>query len=129
MRDGGPSPDEVAARFLGEGNVEASRQYLRDIDPELDRYVSEFVYGQVYASDGLDPKTRVLCTIALLAASGDQLQLSVYVRAARRIGVSETEIREVLRQVAVYAGFPASWNALSTASRVLAAEEPSDLQS
>jgi alkylhydroperoxidase/carboxymuconolactone decarboxylase family protein YurZ len=36
------------------------------------------------------------------------------VRAARRQGASEEEVREVLRQVAVYAGFPAAWNALAT---------------
>ena len=35
-------------------------------------------------------------------------------RAARRQGASEEEVREVLRQVAVYAGFPSAWNALAT---------------
>jgi alkylhydroperoxidase/carboxymuconolactone decarboxylase family protein YurZ len=45
---------------------------------------------------------------------GQQLQLGVYVRAARRQGASDEEIREGLRQVAVYAGFPNAWNALAT---------------
>ena len=44
----------------------------------------------------------------------EQLQLGVYVRSARRLGASEEEVREVLRQVAVYAGFPSAWNALAT---------------
>jgi 4-carboxymuconolactone decarboxylase len=113
-----PAPDEVAARYLGGENVENSRAYLRDIDPELDRYVSEFVYGDVYAGPELDSKTRALCTIAMLATTGNQLQLSVYIGAALRNGATETEIREVLRQVAVYAGFPAAWNALATAKTV-----------
>jgi len=48
------------------------------------------------------------------------------VRVARRQGASEEEIREVLRQVAVYAGFPSAWNALATMSRALESlEEPS----
>jgi 4-carboxymuconolactone decarboxylase len=112
------SAEEVAARYLGSGNVEQSRTYLRDIDPELERYIQEFVYGDVYAGAGLDPKTRALCTVAMLATTGNQLQLGVYVGAALRNGASETEVREVLRQVAVYAGFPAAWNALATARDV-----------
>ena len=34
-------------------------------------------------------------------------------------GPEEEEIREVLRQVAVYAGFPNAWNALATARAAL----------
>jgi 4-carboxymuconolactone decarboxylase len=116
--DPDPDPDQIAARYLGAEHVEGSRAYLRDIDPELDRYISEFVYGDVYAGPDLDPKTRTLCTVAMLATTGNQLQLSVYVGAALRNGATETEIREVLRQVAVYAGFPAAWNALATANKV-----------
>jgi 4-carboxymuconolactone decarboxylase len=65
----------------------------------------------------LDPKTRALRTVAMLAATGNQLQLGVYVQAALRTGADEEQIREVLRQVAVYAGFPAAWNALLTANK------------
>ena len=79
----------------------------------------EFVYGQVYFGDVLDPKTRALCTVAMLACLDQQLQLAVYVRSARRLGASEDEIREVLRQVAVYGGFPCAWNALATMKRAL----------
>jgi alkylhydroperoxidase/carboxymuconolactone decarboxylase family protein YurZ len=108
-----PGP-EVMARFVGAENVERGRDYLEQLDPELHRYIIDFVYGEVYAGDTLDPKTRALCTVAMLAALGQQLQLGVYVRAARRQGASEEEIREVLRQVSVYAGFPNAWNALAT---------------
>ena len=105
---------DVAARFLGSENVERARGYLEQLDPELHRYIIDFVYGEVYAGDVLDPKTRALCTVAMLACLDQQLQLGVYVRAARRQGASEEEVREVLRQVAVYAGFPSAWNALAT---------------
>jgi 4-carboxymuconolactone decarboxylase len=110
---------EVAGRFLGPENVDRAREYLQRLDPELHRYIMDFVYGEVYAGDVLDPKTRALCTVAMLGCLGEQLQLGVYVRVARRQGASEDEIREVLRQVAVYAGFPTAWNALATMSRAL----------
>lgn len=105
---------EVMARFVGPENVDRGREYLEQLDPELHRYIIDFVYGEIYAGDVLDPKTRALCTVAMLAVRDQQLQLGVYVRAARRQGASEEEIREVLRQVAVYAGFPSAWSALAT---------------
>jgi 4-carboxymuconolactone decarboxylase len=113
---------DVAGRFLGPENVQQARDYLEQLDPELHRYIMDFVYGEVYAGDVLDSKTRALCTVAMLGCLGEQLQLGVYVRVARRQGASEEEIREVLRQVAVYAGFPTAWNALATMSRAL--EDP-----
>ncbi len=119
-----PGP-EVMGRFLGPENVDRAREYLQQLDPELHRYIMDFVYGEVYAGDALDPKTRALCTVAMLAALDQQLQLGVYVRASRRQGASEGEIREVLRQVAVYAGFPNAMNALATMNASLA-ERPAD---
>jgi 4-carboxymuconolactone decarboxylase len=114
-----PGP-EVMARFVGAENVEAGRSYLEQLDPELHRYIIDFVYGDVYSGEVLDPKTRALCTVAMLACLDQQLQLGVYVRAARRQGASEEEVREVLRQVSVYAGFPSAWNALATMRAALA---------
>jgi 4-carboxymuconolactone decarboxylase len=113
------SGTDVAARFLGPENVERARGYLEQLDPELHRYIMDFVYGEVYAGDTLDSKTRALCTVAMLGCLGEQVQLGVYVRVARRQGATEEEIREVLRQVAVYAGFPTAWNALATMRRTL----------
>jgi 4-carboxymuconolactone decarboxylase len=113
-----PGP-EVMARFVGADNVESAREYLEQLDPELHRYILDFVYAEVYAGDVLDAKTRALCTVSMLAALGQQLQLGVYVRAARRQGATEEEIREVLRQVAVYAGFPNAWNGLATMKAAL----------
>lgn len=113
-----PGP-EVMARFVGPENVERGREYLEQLDPELHRYILDFVYGEVYAGEVLDPKTRALCTVAMLATLGQQLQLGVYVQSARRQGASEEEIREVLRQVAVYAGFPNAWDGLATMKAAL----------
>lgn len=126
MSEPGPA---VMARFVGAENVERGRQYLEQLDPELHRYILDFVYGEVYAGDLLDAKTRALCTVAMLATLGQQLQLGVYVQAARRQGATEQEIREVLRQVAVYAGFPSAWNALATMKAALERFDEADEES
>jgi 4-carboxymuconolactone decarboxylase len=107
------------ARFVGAENVDRGRDYLEQLDPERHRYVMDFVCGEAYAGDILDPKTRALCTVAMPATHGQQLQLGVCIQAAGREGATEDEIREVLRQVAVYAGFPNAWNALATMKAAL----------
>lgn len=117
---------DVMARFVGPENVDRGRAYLEALDPEFHRYIMDFVYGEIYAGDVLDAKTRALCTVAMLATLDQQLQLGVYVRAARRQGASEEEIREVLRQVAVYAGFPSAENALATMRKALEGLSDSD---
>ena len=71
------------ARFLGAENVERSEPYLAELDGELHRYIVEFVYGEVYAGDVFDLKTRVLCTVAMLACLDQQLQLAIYLRSPR----------------------------------------------
>lgn len=120
MADHDPASLEVMGRFLGPENVDASRAYLRSVDPKLEEHIVDFVYGRVYSGNGLDPKTRALVTVAMLGTLDQQFQLSVYIQSALRLGATEDEVRDVLRQVAVYAGFPISWNGLATASKIFA---------
>jgi 4-carboxymuconolactone decarboxylase len=80
---------------------------------DLGRHVVEFAYGDVYARPGLSLRDRELATVAMLAAKGDsEPQLDVHLRAALNVGLSIDELREVLIQVAPYAGFPAAINAM-----------------
>jgi 4-carboxymuconolactone decarboxylase len=58
-------------------------------------------------------RDRELVTVAMLAAKGgSEPQLDVHLHAARNVGVTFDELREVLIQVAPYAGFPAAINAM-----------------
>ncbi len=56
----------------------------------------------------------------MLAALHHDGELAMHVRAALRNGLTREEIREVLLQVAVYAGVPAANRAFGVAQRVLA---------
>jgi 4-carboxymuconolactone decarboxylase len=80
---------------------------------DLGRHVVEYAYGDVYARPGLSLRDRELATVAMLAAKGDsEPQLDVHLHAALNVGLSIDELREVLIQVAPYAGFPAAINAM-----------------
>jgi 4-carboxymuconolactone decarboxylase len=60
----------------------------------------------------------------MLAAPGSEHELAMHVRAARRNGVSVNEIKEILLQVAVYAGVPRANRAFAIAREVLAEGGP-----
>jgi 4-carboxymuconolactone decarboxylase len=94
---------------------------LKDVAPDLARYVIEFGFGDVYSRQGLDLRTRELATVAGLAALGHaQPQLEVHVNGALNVGCTPAEVVEVIIQMALYAGFPAALNAAFTAKRVFA---------
>ena len=74
----------------------------------------------MWARDGLDRRTRSAVTLALLTALHCHDELAMHVHAARRNGLTEAEIAEVLLHTAVYAGVPATNAALKIAERALA---------
>ena len=100
----------------GEGVV----QGLRDIAPDFANWIIDFSYGDVMSRPGLDRRTRQLATIAALTALGNaQPQLRVHITGALNVGCKPQEIVEVILQMAVYAGFPATINALNVAREVI----------
>jgi 4-carboxymuconolactone decarboxylase len=94
---------------------------LRDVAPDLGRYIVEFAFGDIYSRPGLSLRDREIATVAALTALGHaQPQLDVHVNAALNVGCSAREIMEVIMQMTLYAGFPAALNAMFTAKKVFA---------
>lgn len=92
---------------------------LRDIAPDLGRYVVEFAFGDVYHRPWLTLPQRQLVTIGALTASGDTApQLRVHLGAALRVGLSRGQVVEALIHVVPYAGFPRVLNAVTVARGV-----------
>jgi 4-carboxymuconolactone decarboxylase len=100
-------------------NGEQVIERLKELDPDLARYVIEFPFGDIYTRPGLDLRSREIVTVAaLIALANADLQLKVHIRSALSVGVSRQEIREIIIQMAVYAGFPAALNAMRAAKEV-----------
>jgi 4-carboxymuconolactone decarboxylase len=68
---------------------------------------------------GSDRRTRSAITVAVLTALGREHELELHLHAARRNGVSDEEIGEVLLHTAVYAGAPAANSAFAIAQGAL----------
>jgi len=50
---------------------ERAIESLKDIAPDLGRYVIEFGFGDIYSRPGLNPKSREIAIIAALTALGN----------------------------------------------------------
>jgi 4-carboxymuconolactone decarboxylase len=110
----------VRTEVLGEEYVAPSLAKGAE-DPFLHRlqqFVTEYCWGTVWCSDGLDRKTRSVINLALLAALGREAELRLHTRGAIRNGLTKDEIAQVLLQTGVYAGVPAAVAAFRTAKEV-----------
>lgn len=97
---------------------------LREVLPDIDDYVVDLFYGDIYARPTLDLKTRELISIVSLASIGTApAQLRAHLNGALNTGWTPREIAEVMLQLMLHAGFPVTLNALSAARDVFAARD------
>jgi 4-carboxymuconolactone decarboxylase len=102
---------------IGEGVMDA----LKDIAPDLARYIIEFPYGDIYSRGILSLKEREIATIASLTTLGNAAaELRAHIQGGLNVGCSRREIVEVIMQMAIFAGFPAAINAIMVAKEVFA---------
>jgi 3-oxoadipate enol-lactonase/4-carboxymuconolactone decarboxylase len=125
--DAAPSAYErgmaIRRSVLGSAHVERATANQTDLDSDFQRFITEMVWGTVWARGGLTRKTRHLITLAVLAALGREQELVIHLRATINTGVTPDDLRELLMQVAVYAGVPAANSAFALAKKILAERE------
>jgi 4-carboxymuconolactone decarboxylase len=93
---------------------------LKDISPDLGKFIIEYAFGDIYTRDGLDLKSKEIAVVAALTAMGTaKPQLKVHISGALNTGSSINEVKEVILQMAVYSGFPSSINGMNALVEVL----------
>ena len=105
----------VRKQVLGNAHVEGALKRATPFDQDFQTLITQYAWGGIWSRPGLDHKTRSMLTIAMLAALGQHEELKLHIRATRNTGVSQEEVKEVLLQVAVYAGIPAANSAFHQA--------------
>ncbi|MFD5768425.1 alpha/beta fold hydrolase [Streptomyces sp. NPDC127049] len=119
-----PDPYEkglgLRREILGDAHVDRA---LADEDAgDFQELVTRYAWGEVWAREGLDRRTRSVVTLTALVAGGHREALADHTRAALRNGLSPAEIREIVLHTAVYCGLPAAESALGTVGRVITEE-------
>ncbi|HJS19104.1 MAG TPA: 3-oxoadipate enol-lactonase [Anaerolineales bacterium] len=111
---------KIRRDVLGDAHVDHAEANKTSFDTDFQRFITETAWGMVWARQELDRRTRHLLTLAMLAALGKEHEFAMHVRASRNTGVTMDEIKEMLLQVAVYAGVPAANSAIAVAKQVFA---------
>jgi len=107
----------VRREVLGDEHVDRAVAATTDLDESFQRWITESVWGTLWANPDLDRRTRSLVTIAILAALRSE-ELDLHLRASLNTGVTREELAQVLGHVAVYAGVPAANTALKRAKAI-----------
>lgn len=111
--------EQTRRAVLGDAHVDAAIAATTAFDAPFQDLISASAWERVWARPDWSPRERSMVTIALLAALGQEEELAMHVRATARTGASETDIREALLHVAIYAGVPAANTAIRIAKRTL----------
>ena len=75
---------------------------LFDFHPQLDAYLKAHLFGDIFARDILDWRTREIVTVAALAARPEtEPQMKAHIATAKVNGVTDAQAEEIVRRVQV----------------------------
>jgi len=116
---------EVRSAVLGEAYVNKALADADDFTRPLQDLVTEYCWGAVWGREELPLKTRSMLNLAMISVLNRPNELRTHLKGALTNGVTRDEIREILLQVAIYAGVPAAVDSFRIAREVLAEVDPS----
>lgn len=106
----------------------AGRDGLGDFAPEFARLNDDVLFGEVWArEDKLSLKMRSILTVSALVSKGMiDSSFQFHAVAAKKNGVTKTEMAEILTHLAFYAGWPNAWAAFRVVKDVYAEDNPAN---
>ena len=110
----------VRREVLGDEHVDRAVARTTPFTEPFQDFITRYAWGDIWSRPGLSRAERSLVTLAVLVAMQHENELAMHVKAALRNGLTLEQIREVLLQVAVYAGVPVANRAFAVAQRALA---------
>ena len=111
---------EVRKAVLGEAYVNNALKNVDDFNRPFQEMLNEYCWGTVWGREELPRKTRSMLNIAMIAILNRQHEFRAHLKGALTNGVSKDEIREILMQVAIYAGVPAAVDSFRLAREAFA---------
>jgi 3-oxoadipate enol-lactonase/4-carboxymuconolactone decarboxylase len=104
---------------LGDAHVDRAVAATTDLTADFQRMITEYAWGTIWTRPGLDLRSRSMITLTAMVARGHHEELAMHLGAARRNGLTNDEIKEVLMQTAIYCGVPDANSAFRIAAEVL----------
>jgi 3-oxoadipate enol-lactonase / 4-carboxymuconolactone decarboxylase len=98
----------VRRSVLGDGHVDRAVAARTELTREFQEFITRYVWGMVWTRPGLDLRTRRLLALAITASLGRWEEFQLHVKTGLSAELETPDLKEVLLQVAVYAGVPAA---------------------
>ena len=112
----------VRRSVLGDAHVDRAMASATPFTAAFQDLITRYAWGTIWTRPGLDPRTRRLLVLAMMAAMGRWEEFRLHVRTGLAGELEPCDLEEVLLQVAVYAGVPAANTAFHIASEELGPE-------
>jgi 4-carboxymuconolactone decarboxylase len=111
---------EIRKAVLGEAYVTNAVKNVDDFNRPFQEMLNEYCWGTVWGREELPRKTRSMLNIAMISILNRPHELRAHLKGALTNGVTREEIREILMQVAIYAGMPAAVDSFRIARELFA---------
>lgn len=108
---------ETRKQVLGEEHVARSTANANSLDAPFQQMITRLAWGELWSNEDLTRRERSMITTGILAALGRE-ELTLHLKTAQRIGLTEAELRQVLMHVAIYGGVPAANHAFALAKEL-----------
>ena len=108
---------KIRTEVLGAERVRKALDEADEFSRDFQNLVTEYCWGACWGRDGLDRRQRSLLNLGMLAALNRGPEFALHFRAAIKNGLTLTELKDVVIQIAIYCGVPAGMEALRIATR------------
>jgi len=108
---------ETRKQVLGDEHVARSTANANTLDAPFQQMITRLAWGELWSNNDLTRRERSMITTGILAALGRE-ELTLHLKTAKRVGLTEAELRQVLMHVAIYGGVPAANHAFALAKEL-----------
>jgi len=113
---------KLRREMFGNEAVDKRMNAFGDFGKPLQHIINAYAYGDVWSRSALEPATRSLVMVAMMAAAGQPNELRVHLKGALKNGCTPEQIQDLLLLHALYCGIPAANDAHRIATEVLREE-------
>jgi 3-oxoadipate enol-lactonase/4-carboxymuconolactone decarboxylase len=110
---------EVRRAVLGDEHVDRSIAATTEFNREFQELITRYAWGTIWTRPGLSRRTRRLLVLSMTAALGRWEEFRMHLSAGLARELEPCDLKEVLLQVAMYAGMPSANTGFHVAAEVL----------
>jgi 3-oxoadipate enol-lactonase/4-carboxymuconolactone decarboxylase len=114
----------IRRAVLGDAHVGRAIANTTAFNREFQEMITRYAWGTIWTRPGLDAHTRRLLTLAMTASLGRWEEYRLHVRTGLAHELELEDLKEVLLQLAIYAGVPAANTGFQIAMELLESTLP-----